>query len=75
MNLWKAAGMTTFSSRRAMTRQATLRLRQVRIYWPAREHGLLNKLADDVRDLYRRAEQEELIVEGLREGENLVGQE
>lgn len=32
-------------------------------------------LADDVRDIYRRAEQEELVVEGLREGDNLVGQE
>ena len=32
-------------------------------------------LADDVRDMYRRAEQEELVVEGLREGDNLVGQE
>lgn len=30
---------------------------------------------DDVRDIYRRAEQEELVVEGLREGDNLVGQE
>jgi Rab GDP dissociation inhibitor len=32
-------------------------------------------LADDVRDIYRRAEQEELIVEGLREGQQLVEQE
>ena len=32
-------------------------------------------LIDDVRDIYRRAEQEELVVEGLREGDNLVGQE
>lgn len=31
--------------------------------------------ADDVRDIYRRAEQEELVVEGLRAGDNLVGQE
>ncbi|CAD6585633.1 MAG: Rab GDP dissociation inhibitor alpha [Alectoria sarmentosa] len=30
---------------------------------------------DDVRDIYRRAEQEELVVEGLREGDNLVGQD
>ncbi|KAK2626409.1 hypothetical protein QTJ16_004671 [Diplocarpon rosae] len=28
---------------------------------------------DDVRDIYRRATGEELIVEGLREGQNLVG--
>lgn len=30
---------------------------------------------DDVRDIYRRAEGEELVVEGLREGTNLVGEE
>ena len=30
---------------------------------------------DDVRDLYRRAAGEELVVEGLREGENFVAQE
>ncbi|KAK4694042.1 Rab GDP dissociation inhibitor, partial [Lecanoromycetidae sp. Uapishka_2] len=30
---------------------------------------------DDVRDIYRRAEQEELVVEGLREGQQLVEQE
>ncbi|MCJ1450972.1 Rab GDP dissociation inhibitor alpha [Mycoblastus sanguinarius] len=30
---------------------------------------------DDVRDIYRRAAGEELVVEGLREGDNLVGQE
>ncbi|MCJ1277765.1 Rab GDP dissociation inhibitor alpha [Puttea exsequens] len=30
---------------------------------------------DDVRDVYRRAEQEELVVEGLRDGQQLVGQE
>lgn len=30
---------------------------------------------DDVRDIYRRAEQEELVVEGLRAGDNLVAQE
>ena len=34
-----------------------------------------DSVADDVRDIYRRAEQEELVVEGLREGDNLVGQE
>ena len=34
-----------------------------------------NLLPDDVRDIYRRAEQEELVVEGLREGDTLVGQE
>ena len=32
-------------------------------------------ILDDVRDIYRRAQQEELVVEGLREGDNLVGQE
>ncbi|KAI9821221.1 MAG: Rab GDP dissociation inhibitor alpha [Pycnora praestabilis] len=30
---------------------------------------------DDVRDIYRRAEGQELVVEGLREGTNLVGEE
>ena len=28
---------------------------------------------DDVKDIYRRAEGHELVVEGLREGTNLVG--
>ena len=37
-------------------------------------HWLMNdRLIDDVRDIYRRAEREELVVEGLREGTNLVG--
>ncbi|KAF1987409.1 rab GTPase activator [Aulographum hederae CBS 113979] len=30
---------------------------------------------EDVRDIYRRAQGEELVVEGLREGENLVAEE
>ncbi|TKA70386.1 hypothetical protein B0A49_03745 [Cryomyces minteri] len=30
---------------------------------------------DDVRDIYRRAQGEELVVEGLREGQNLVAEE
>ncbi|KAL8796421.1 MAG: hypothetical protein Q9195_001328 [Heterodermia aff. obscurata] len=30
---------------------------------------------DDVRDIYQRAEKEELVVEGLREGTSLVGEE
>lgn len=30
---------------------------------------------DDVRDLYQRAEKEELVVQGLREGTNLVAEE
>ncbi|KAL8904062.1 MAG: hypothetical protein Q9207_003523 [Kuettlingeria erythrocarpa] len=30
---------------------------------------------DDVKDIYRRAQGEELVVEGLREGTNLVGEE
>ena len=34
-----------------------------------------NSMTDDVKDIYRRAEQEELVVEGLREGDTLVGQE
>ena len=32
-------------------------------------------IVDDVRDIYQRAEKEELVVEGLREGTNLVGEE
>ncbi|KAI9812846.1 MAG: Rab GDP dissociation inhibitor alpha [Thelocarpon impressellum] len=30
---------------------------------------------DDVKDIYRRAERQELVVEGLREGQTLVGEE
>ncbi|KAI4123061.1 MAG: hypothetical protein LQ338_005457 [Usnochroma carphineum] len=30
---------------------------------------------DDIRDIYRRAQGEELVVEGLREGQNLVAEE
>lgn len=33
---------------------------------------IANMLADDVRDIYRRAEKKELVVEGLREGESLA---
>ena len=32
-------------------------------------------MTDDVRDIYRRAEGEELRVEGLKEGQNLVAEE
>ena len=32
-------------------------------------------MTDDVRDIYRRAEGEELKVEGLKEGQNLVAEE
>lgn len=35
----------------------------------------LTYITDDVRDIYRRIEGEELVVEGLREGTNLVGEE
>jgi Rab GDP dissociation inhibitor len=30
---------------------------------------------DDIRDIYRRAAREELVVEGLREGQSLVAEE
>lgn len=30
---------------------------------------------DDIRDIYRRSEGHELVVEGLREGQTLVGEE
>lgn len=32
-------------------------------------------MTDDVRDLYKRTEGEELVVEGLKEGQNLVADE
>ena len=32
-------------------------------------------MTDDVRDVYRRAEGEELKVEGLKEGQNIVAEE
>lgn len=35
----------------------------------------LTTYPDDVKDIYRRAAGEELVVEGLREGTNLVGEE
>lgn len=40
------------------------------------KHGprTLTSLADDVRDIYRRAEKKELVVEGLREGESLAAE-
>lgn len=33
------------------------------------------RCADDVRDIYERAEGHELVVEGLREGQTLVAEE
>jgi len=35
----------------------------------------INRRVDDVRDIYQRAQKEELVVEGLREGTNLVAEE
>ena len=35
----------------------------------------LDHCLDDVRDIYQRAEKEELVVEGLRDGTNLVAEE
>jgi Rab GDP dissociation inhibitor len=32
-------------------------------------------MTDDVRDIYKRAQGEELMVEGLKEGQNLVAEE
>lgn len=32
-------------------------------------------MTEDVRDVYRRAAGEELVVEGLKEGQNLVAEE
>ena len=42
---------------------------------PERADANLLPSLDDVRDIYRRAEGEELVVEGLREGTSLVGEE
>lgn len=60
-----------------MMRQVTLRLQLVPLsHFPC--WALSTKLTyplDDVKDIYRRAEGEELVVEGLREGTNLVGEE
>lgn len=36
---------------------------------------ILMTIADDVKDIYRRAAGEELVVEGLREGQNIVAEE
>lgn len=54
---------------------ATLKLRQVCYIDTLWRTPSADQNIDDVRDIYRRAEQEELVVEGLREGDNLVGQE
>lgn len=32
-------------------------------------------MIDDIKDIYRRAEGHELVVEGLRDGQNLVADE
>lgn len=36
---------------------------------------VLTEVTDDVRDVYRRAEGQELVVEGLKEGENVVAEQ
>lgn len=35
---------------------------------------MLIDVPDDIRDVYRRAEGHELVVEGLREGQNLAAE-
>lgn len=55
--------------------RVTLKQPQVYFFLTNRLRFLLIYLTDDVRDIYRRAEGEELVVEGLREGTNLVGEE
>ena len=66
--------MTIYSSRRATT--PLVISRRLQVCESSSHMGIcVLTLADDVRDIYRRAEQEELVVEGLREGDNLVGQE
>lgn len=47
--------------------------RQLSACEPERDNADL--MTDDVRDIYRRAEGHELVVEGLREGTNLVAEE
>lgn len=58
-----------------MMQRVTLKQPQVYFFLTNRLRFLLIYLTDDVRDIYRRAEGEELVVEGLREGTNLVGEE
>jgi Rab GDP dissociation inhibitor len=38
-------------------------------------HKSLIELTDDIRDVYHRAAGEELVVEGLRDGQTLVADE
>ena len=66
--------MTESSYRRVTTRRAISKLQQV--FQPLFSMKLAaDSHLDDVRDIYRRAAGEELVVEGLREGTNLVGEE
>lgn len=58
-----------------MMRQATLRPQLVTLFHFPGWAIILTYPLDDVKDIYRRAEGEELVVEGLREGTNLVGED
>jgi len=66
--------MTISSSRKVTMQRVTLKLRQVCKLVFTRRPGADSNV-DDVRDIYRRAAKEELVVEGLREGTNLVAEE
>lgn len=56
-------------------RPVTLKRRQVSSIFKVQSLRRLTDGADDVRDTYRRAQGEELVVDGLRDGTNLVGEE
>ncbi|OAX85127.1 hypothetical protein ACJ72_00499 [Emergomyces africanus] len=55
------------------------RMAELRCHQPFRNDNcgveLIGEITDDVKDIYKRAEGHELVVEGLREGTNLVGEE
>ena len=75
MSLWRVAEMIISSFQKVTMQLATSRQQQASPPIQSRNAEFLIPLPDDVKDIYRRAEQEELVVEGLREGDTLVGQE
>jgi hypothetical protein len=58
-----------------MMQRVTSRQRPVRQMRTAPDCNVVNTITDDIRDIYRRAEGHELVVEGLRDGQNLVAEE
>lgn len=61
-----------FSSPKATTLQVISKQLLVSLIRHQGRNQHTDDAADDVRDIYRRAEGEELVVEGLREGTDLV---